>query len=336
MTETPSSQVWWRRQAPALAAAAVAVGVAALLVLPGTGGGGESADRAAPEVKGASSRDMGGLAAGSPTGGGTAGTAPGAGIAPQTLPGSAGAGTSTADADDGRTRVVRTGSLSLVVDDGKVPATVSRVQAVVTAARGYVADSTSQESGEHPVATLTARVPVEAFDQVLAKVRGLGAKVVSAETGGRDVTATYADTRAQIQSLQAARSRFLAILAGAKTISETLTVQQRVDDVQRQIDRLEAQRRVLADSSDLATLTVSVGEDDDRVLVAEEQSGWSKAWDDATDGFVGGLQGLLARSGRALLVLLVAVALYPLARVLVRRTRRHLANPADGAVTPIA
>jgi hypothetical protein len=186
------------------------------------------------------------------------------------------------------------------------------------------------------VARITARVPVASFGQVLAKVRGLGAEVVSEETGGRDVTAAYADTKAQIQSLQAARARFLTILAGAKTISETLTVQQRVDDVQGRIDRLEAQRRVLADSSDLATLTVSVAEESDQVAVLTAPGGWEKAWDDATDGFVGGLQAMLARSGRLLLVLLVAAALYPLALWGVRLARRRMSPAGSAEAAPIA
>ena len=74
----------------------------------------------------------------------------------------------------------------------------------------------------------------------------LPVKVLSASSEGKDVTAEYADTQAQIQSLKAARARYLAILAKADTISETLSVQQRVDEVQGQIDRLEGQRRVLA------------------------------------------------------------------------------------------
>lgn len=313
---------------PALLAAAVALGVAALLVVPAPDGDhGTAVDRSAPGgAQNAPSADrapelFGGSAVGS--------TAGGSGAA------QAGGTADVATADDDK-RVVRTGSLSLVVDDGKVPATVSRVVAVVTGARGYVSASTSEEAGERPVATLTARVPVEAFEQVLARVRAVGAKVVSAETGGRDVTATYADTKAQIQSLQAARARFLTILAGARTISETLTVQQRVDDVQKQIDRLEAQRRVLADSSDLATITVTVAEESDEVLVVEAPSGWEQAWDDAQDGFVGGLQDMLARSGRLLLVLLVAAVLFAPARAVVRRVRRRVGNAEAEGAAPIA
>jgi flagellar biosynthesis chaperone FliJ len=223
-------------------------------------------------------------------------------------------------------RIVRTASIDLQVADGKVGATVQRLQALVAAVpSAYVSDSTSDEAGEHPSASMTVRMPVASFATLLEQVRRLRVKVVSASQSGKDVTATYADTQAQIQSLKAARSRYLDILARARTISEILSVQQRVDDVQQQIDRLEGQRRVLADQSDYGTLTVSVAEEGaDRALAAQPRSGWSKAWYDAHHGFTHGLQRILAGSGVTLLVLLVAVVLLLVGRSGWRVVRRRL------------
>lgn len=226
--------------------------------------------------------------------------------------------------DGAESRVVQTGTVSLAVDDGKVSAAAAAVTAIATQVRGKVSDSTSQELGDNPTATITLRVPVARFGDALTLVRALKAEVVSQQTSEKDVTATYADTEAQIASLRAARSRFLTILAGARTIGETLTVQQRVDDVQGRIDRLEGQRRVLADQSDLATLTVTVGEKTDAVLKTSTPSGLSKAWSDAKDGFTGGIESLIARSGRALLVLIVAVVVLVVLRLGWRLARRRL------------
>jgi hypothetical protein len=319
-----------RTHALTIAGGVLALGVAAALVLPGSGGdrsdSGGMPDRYLEQSGGAAvGPTVGGT--GSARGGKSADSSAGLMASPDLGYGAVGGSAAVEGQDD--SRVVKTGSVSLVVDDGLVSATVARVQDVVRAARGFVADSQSEESGENPSATITVRVPVESFDEVIAKVRGLGAKVVSAQSSGRDVTATYADTKAQIQSLQAARARYLVILGGAKTIADTLTVQQRIDDVQGQIDRLEGQRRVLADQSDLATLTVSIAEKAGQFLLAEPRSGWSKAWHDATDGFTGGLQSMLAHSGRVLLLLLVAAALFPLTRFGVSRVRRRSANAAE-------
>ena len=221
-------------------------------------------------------------------------------------------------------RVVQTGTVTLIVDKGAVKDAVKGLHATATGARGYVSDESSQETGPNPSATLTMRVPVASFDTVVRQIRALGAKVVSVESSAKDVTATYADTQAQIASLTAARQRFLTILSGAKTIAETLTVQQRVDDVQGQIDRLEGQRRVLQNQSDLATLTVTVSEKEPAVLSGARQGGFSKAWDDARHGFSSGVQALISRSGRALLVLLVAAVGFVVIRLGWRLARRRM------------
>jgi hypothetical protein len=323
----------WLRRGPQLGAAAAASVVALALLLQGGGGGGSpsaksslagaSVDRAAPTE----AYDSGG------TTGGALGPVAGPAPVPQQLangsvksPAVAGTGSSagTAEGQDSA-RVVKTGTISLVVDEGKVSATVKRLQVLVATARGYIADSTSDEAGKHPSASLTVRVPVASFEQLIDQVRGLPVKVVSAAATGKDVTASYADTKAQIQSLTAARNRYLDILSRAKTIGETLTVQQRVDDVQQQIDRLEGQRRVLADQSDYGTLTISVADQaDQEALITKEPSGWSKAWHDATHGFTSGVQRLIAGSGRTLLVLLVGAALLLLGRTGWRLARRRL------------
>jgi hypothetical protein len=205
------------------------------------------------------------------------------------------------------TRIVQTGSIALVVDDGKVSITMDRLAAIAKGVRGSIASSQLQSAGDNPSALVTLRVPVASFDAVVKQItgKGLGAKVISADTAGKDVTAEYADTTAQIASLRAARDRYLTILNAAKSVGEILSVQQRVDSVQGQIDRLEGSRRLLANQSDLATLNVSVNQKTTQVLVSSERSGWSKAWHDAGHGFTSGIQSLLAHSGRALLLLLI-------------------------------
>lgn len=226
-------------------------------------------------------------------------------------PGSAAPAPVQAPAPDGA-RVVKTGTLTLIVEDGRVTPTLTAVQELATVAGGVVASAETQESGTTPSGTVTLRVPVAAFEEVVAAVRSLDAEVRTATTSGRDVTAEYVDIEAQLRTLRAARERFLEILAETRQIGDILAVQQRVDEVTGQIDRLEGQRAVLASQSEMSTLTVSVTETDNPVVGVDEKSddGLSKAFRDAWDGFTSGVEAIIAASGRALLLLLcLAVAL---------------------------
>ena len=229
------------------------------------------------------------------------------------------------DTDGAEGRVVKTGSISLVTEDGRVSATLSGVQRAATAQGGYVSASKSDEYGDSPSGEVTIRVPVARFESLVATIRALDAEVRTATTSGRDVTAQYADLEAQLRTLKATRERFLTILARASTISEILSVQQRVDGVTGQIDRLEGSRRLLASQSDLSTLTVSVSEESDPVVrVAKERSGLAQALSDAKDGFVTGVEAIVRHSGRAVLWLLCLGVLLLGARVVWKVARRRL------------
>jgi hypothetical protein len=228
--------------------------------------------------------------------------------------------------DDGESRVVKSGSIALVVKDKRVTPTLSAVQQAAAAQGGYIAASNTDEYGETPSGEVTIRVPVSKFETLVAKIRALDAKVRTASTSGKDVTATYSDLESQLRSLKATRERFYTILTKTKTIGEILTVQQRIDNVSGQIDRIEGQRKLLANQSDLSTLTVSVSEEGDPVVKAttKPRSGISQAFHDAWDGFVTGVEAIISHSGRALLWLLSLGLLLLVARGGWRVARRRM------------
>jgi hypothetical protein len=241
-------------------------------------------------------------------------------------PAAAGQVTAPVGGDDADSRVVKTGSIALVVKDGKVTVTLTAVEREAKQQGGYIASGNTEEYGATPSGEVTIRVPVAHFETLVTAVRGLDAKVRTASTSGRDVTAQYSDLQAQLRTLTATRERFYLILTKTTTIGEILTVQQRIDDVSGQIDRIQGQRKLLADQSDLSTLTVSVSEAVDPVVKAttKPRSGISQAFHDAWDGFVSGVESIIARSGRALLVLICIGLLLLIARGGWRVARRRM------------
>lgn len=228
-------------------------------------------------------------------------------------------------------RVVQTGTVALTVAPGAVPATVARLEGAATGLGGFLAGSTSTETGAAPGGTVTLRVPSDRFPALLTTVRGLGT-VATQTTVGRDVTADYADLGSRLTALKATRSTYLSILTTARTVQETLSVQQRLDDVQQQIEQLQGQQKVLADQSDLATLTVTVAQRQAAAVLPpappRERGPWSQALHDAGHTLVATAQGLVAASG-GLLLALVALGLCVLgARSWQRsRRRRQLSEP---------
>jgi hypothetical protein len=208
------------------------------------------------------------------------------------------------------TLVIRTGSLALVVATGAVQSTTVKLTSLATGLGGYVQSSDSS-STDSPTASMTLRVPVAYFNQLVADAEGLG-KVTSLTTSGQDVTAQSVDLAAQIQALQASINQYLEILTKAETISDILAVQQQIDGLQSQLNQLQGQQKVLNDQTSYSTLSVTLSQPAAPAKVPPppppppHRSGLSKAWAHARRSFSHGLESVVSASG-GILVFLICV-----------------------------
>jgi hypothetical protein len=304
------------------AAAGVALVVAAFAIGGGSPNrGGESSGSASVAAPAQASSPAPVYAGGGP---GVAGApARGTVLAPYDAKRPQGKTPSLAPGDGGDTKVVKTGEMDLQVAKGQVPHVLDRLTALATLEHGYVADSHSSE-GSDPSGAVTLRVPVAAFEATVSEVRGLPVKVLSQQTSGEDVTASYVDLQARINALVATRTTYERLLAKATTIADILAVQSRITDVQTQIEQLQGQLRVLSDKADFAALTVTVDQQTAPAPVAHHESGMSKAFHRSVDRFLGGLEAIIGILGPLLLVALLVGAAVVAGRLGYRRLRRQL------------
>jgi len=209
-------------------------------------------------------------------------------------------------------KVVKTGSAQIQVRKGAVGPTMDRLNTLAVGVRGYVAETKTNE-GDSPSGSATLRVPVNTFEDVVSQVRKLGT-VQSVDTHGQDVTAQYTDLQARLSALIATRDQLNTVLRKATSIGDILSVQDRINQVQTQIEQLQGQQKVLDDQTSYASLAVSVSQEGTPIGAPHEPSGIAKAWNDARHGFTSGLETIIAGSGTALVLLLCGVALFFLGR----------------------
>lgn len=217
-------------------------------------------------------------------------------------------------------RIVRTGTASLEVDEGRFAATMAALTRLAGSADGYVSGSMSSETDDRPSGSVTLRVPGERFDQVVADVRGLG-DVLALTVTAQDVTVEHTDLEARLRALQATRSQFVTLLSKATRVGEVLEVQTRINDIQVQIEQTQGKIRLLDSQTAYGSLKVEVYESGDALTQRPgDRSRLRRAWDESVDGFVGGVAWLVSVAGPVLLILIVGVG----ARFAYRLTRRRL------------
>ena len=156
------------------------------------------------------------------------------------------------------TKIIRTGSITIEVKD--VTGSVDALKNLVTAKGGYLSSSSVSEGYNKRLSgTVVLRIPQAEFDNTLAGVKAIGI-VKSVSTRGEDVTEEYFDIQAQKTSYQNQLAQYNEIMKKAVKVSDVIEIQQQIDRVQTELNRLEGRLKYLNSRIDLSTITVTLQE----------------------------------------------------------------------------
>lgn len=215
--------------------------------------------------------------------------------------------------------VIRNATMSLRVDD--VRSSASQVTGIAKGAGGRISSENLSASGEALYADITARVPAEQLDAVIAQVSGLGV-VTSLSVTAEDVTAQGVDLDARIEALTTSVTRLEELLATATSTKDLVEIERELSSRQAELDSLVAQRALLSEAVALSTLSIYLSPNSD---VAE----WTPP------GFLSGLESgwnalrtvtaaLVTLLGFALpFIVVAAVIAVPIVVLIVALTRRR-------------
>jgi hypothetical protein len=208
-------------------------------------------------------------------------------------------------------KIIKTGNLTIRVPKLAVKETTQKLAALATAQGGYVSASNASLDTSSPYGEVVLRVPVAHFQDTIDAASRLGQKVVSLITSADDVTGKFVDLAAKKHALERTRSTYLTILSRARTIGATLAVQQRIDDVQQQIDQLHGQLKLIGNQASYSTLTVDVVPSGVETLAAtnHQRHGLGKAWHDSWSRFGRGVNAIVGAIGPVVFALLLIAVL---------------------------
>jgi hypothetical protein len=151
-------------------------------------------------------------------------------------------------------RIIKTGVIEIQV--AGIDDSIIRATDIIHGLGGWSAGSDRSINSGGSIASVTFRIPVSRFDDALSAIRKLGVKVLSEHSDSQSVGGQIVDLQARIDNLKASEKAIQAIMSRANTIGDVLTVQQRLADIQGQIEELSAQLTGLTDQSSFSTLTV--------------------------------------------------------------------------------
>ncbi len=225
--------------------------------------------------------------------------------------------------------VVRTASLDLVVPD--TDKALAEIQAMARELGGYVVSVEAYQYQEGRQAMVTFRVPSDALDTALERLRAMATTVRRESVSGQDVTDEYVDLESRLRHLQAKEKQLLEFLDQAEDTEAVLAVYEHLSQTQAEIEQVKGRMQYLQNQAALATVTVSLTPD----VMAQplETGGWNlpgtvrsavEALLNVLEFFVKALIYIVIVVLPALILLaLPIVGIVLLVRWLVRRQRRQ-------------
>jgi len=214
------------------------------------------------------------------------------------------------------TRVIKTASLEIEVEKGKLKEIANRITMLAESKGGFIKSSQFTSWEESQQALVTIAIPSNEFGAALTSIEGWG-DVLSSQSSGQDVTQEYHDSELDLSHWQSERQSVMLLLEKAQTLDEILKVRQFLEPIDRQINEIKGRLEYLKQSSDYSTIQVSLREKGAEPVVVE-----STFWSKVGDIFQTSLSGILVilAAGVPWIVLIGLLAL--LVVWILRRTRR--------------
>lgn len=156
-------------------------------------------------------------------------------------------------------KLIKTAELTCEVDD--VGEGFEKVFTVAKAERAIVAGTTRDVAEQgYSYGSVTIKVRPSRYDETMRALRKVG-RLLEEKSTTEDVTQEYTDLQARLDNAEAARARYLEILATrAGTVQDILEVEREIERVTENVERLKGQIRYLDSRIGLSTITVYLEE----------------------------------------------------------------------------
>lgn len=152
--------------------------------------------------------------------------------------------------------VIRTANISVRVDD--VERAEQSVNRIVRQHGGYVTEAQSSNlSSDYPSMTITMRVPVESFEDILSGLEGLGTRL-NKGVSSKDVTEEVVDLDARMKTMAIQEETYRGLLRGARDMGTIMSLQDKLAEIRSTIESLQAQRTSLAKQAAYSTITMTL------------------------------------------------------------------------------
>ena len=117
----------------------------------------------------------------------------------------------------------------------------------------------------------TLKLPPERLNDFMRFAEEQG-KLINSSVGSEDITDSYYDTQTRLETKRKSLDRYYALLEQADAVDEIIAIRQTIDSITEDIESLEGRLRVWNSLTTMATVTLSIRQENDPILTRREIS----------------------------------------------------------------
>lgn len=239
------------------------------------------------------------------------------------------------EVNDTSRKLIKNVNLSVETED--YDTLVNNVTGRVNALGGYIEDSYSYNGSSYreygrelKYGNLTIRIPAENLDEFLNNIAEIS-NITSKNYNVSDVTLQYVDVEARKESLNTQHKRLLELMEQAETVEDIIALEERLSDIEYELDSAERQLRSYDNQVDYSTVYMDISEVErftptaPKTRLQEMGEGFVNSIYDAIDNILDFFVGLVVALPHIIVFLLIVLIIFLIVRAIIRKSKKKRA-----------
>lgn len=157
-------------------------------------------------------------------------------------------------------KLIRTVRTTLEISNNQINNVSSGLTDYVESVGGYVESNDMSNSETDISVYLVLRVPEEYVDNLLDKLKDKNIKIESLSDNVEDVTLEYVDTESRLRVLRTQQDKLESYLEKAENMDDLLSIENKLQNVLIEIDRVESEFKQLNNKIDYAFVRINLNQ----------------------------------------------------------------------------
>lgn len=214
---------------------------------------------------------------------------------------------------------------------------ILQIEESIKAQNGYIESSyvsgTSENRDGYRAsrrANYTIRIPSSAMEVYIASVESI-VNITSKSENARDISSSYYDIQARLESLKVQEERLLEMLKQSKDLEYLLKLEDKLSEVRYNIESLTSTLKGYDNKVDYATVNINLREVVEYTAPVEEPitfgqrigDAFAESWSDFADGFKDFCVGLVYALPSLLIIAVLVIIVVAIIRNSIRKNRKN-------------